>query len=57
MFWLSNLKLKPKLLIAFGLCALITLVVAALGQSGTAKLYDQIRAITGNNLVSIHKTD
>lgn len=57
MSWLSNVKLKPKLLIAFGLCALITLIVAVLGQSGIAKLYAQIQSISGNNLVSIQKTD
>lgn len=57
MSWLTNLKLKPKLLTAFGLCALITVVVAALGQSGIAELYEQVQGITGNNLVSIKKTD
>ncbi|MCS3469964.1 methyl-accepting chemotaxis protein [Pseudomonas sp. JUb42] len=54
---LTNLKLKPKLLIAFGLCALITVVVAALGQSGIAKLHGQMQDIVSNNLVSIQKTD
>lgn len=57
MSWLTNLKLKPKLLIAFGLCALITVVVAALGQSGIAKLHGQMQDIVSNNLVSIQKTD
>nr|WP_311970441.1 methyl-accepting chemotaxis protein [Pseudomonas baltica] len=57
MSWLTHLKLKPKLLIAFGLCALITVIVAALGQSGIAKLYGQTQDIVSNNLVSIQKTD
>ena len=57
MSWLTHLNLKPKLLIAFGLCALITVVVAALGQSGIAKLYGQTQDIISNNLVSIQKTD
>nr|WP_172687602.1 methyl-accepting chemotaxis protein [Pseudomonas syringae]ARO44872.1 Methyl-accepting chemotaxis protein I (serine chemoreceptor protein) [Pseudomonas syringae pv. actinidiae] len=57
MSWLTNLKLKPKLLTAFGLCAFITVVVAALGQSGIAELYKQIQGITGNSLISIKKTD
>lgn len=57
MSWLTHLKLKPKLLTAFGSCALITVVVAALGQSGISKIYEQIQDLTGNNLVSIKKTD
>ena len=57
MSWLTHFKLKPKLLMAFGLCALITVVVAALGQSGIAKLYGQTQGIVSNNLVSIQKTD
>lgn len=57
MSWLANLKLKSKLLLAFGLCSLITVIVAALGQSGIAKLYSQMEDITSNNLVSIQKTD
>lgn len=57
MSWLRKLKLKSKLLIAFGLCALITLVVAALGQSGIATIYGQLEDTVTNNLVSIQKTD
>jgi methyl-accepting chemotaxis protein len=57
MSWLTRLKLKSKLLIAFGLCALITVVVAVLGQSGIAKMYGQLQATVTNNLVSIQKTD
>jgi methyl-accepting chemotaxis protein len=57
MSWLMNFKLKSKLLIAFGLCALITVAVAALGQSGIGKIYGQLQDIVSNNLVSIQKTD
>jgi methyl-accepting chemotaxis protein len=56
MSWFTNLKLKPKLLGAFGLCALITLAVAALGQLGITELYEKIQSITGNNLESIKNT-
>ena len=57
MSWLMNFKLKSKLLIAFGLCALITVIVGALGQSGIASMYAQLDALVSNNLVSIQKTD
>ena len=57
MQWLRRLRLKFKLLIAFGLCALITIVVAALGQAGIDKLYGQLQDTVTNNLISIQKTD
>ncbi|WP_442964384.1 MCP four helix bundle domain-containing protein [Pseudomonas sp. KNUC1026] len=57
MSWFKNLKLKPKLLSAFGLCALITLGVAGLGGSGISTLYGQLQDIVSNNLFSIQKTD
>lgn len=57
MSWLMNFKLKSKLLIAFGICALITVAVAALGQFGIGKIYAQLEDIATNNLVSIQKTD
>ncbi len=56
MSWLIRLKLKSKLLTAFGLCALITVVVAALGQSGIAKLYAQLQDTVTNNLVSVQQS-
>jgi len=56
MSWLINLNLKPKLLTAFGLCALITIAVAALGQSGIAELYEKIQGITENSLRPIKQT-
>ncbi|MEN5032891.1 methyl-accepting chemotaxis protein [Pseudomonas sp. Ps21-P2] len=57
MSWLRKLKLKSKLLLSFGLCAMITLIVAGLGQSGIAKLYGQLQDTVTNNLVSIQKTN
>nr|WP_282371790.1 methyl-accepting chemotaxis protein [Pseudomonas sp. PS02290] len=51
----SKSKLKSKLMIAFGLCALITIAVAALGLSGLAKLNGQIEDIVENNVVSINQ--
>ncbi|MCD5970658.1 methyl-accepting chemotaxis protein [Pseudomonas sp. CDFA 550] len=52
-----NLKLKSKLLSAFGLCALITVGVAALGYSGISTIYGMLQDTVSNNLVSIQKTD
>ncbi|MET0609824.1 MAG: methyl-accepting chemotaxis protein [Pseudomonas caspiana] len=52
-----NLKLKSKLLFAFGLCALITVGVAGLGYSGISSIYSQLQSTVSNNLVSIQKTD
>jgi len=57
MSWLINLKLKSKLLFAFSLCALITIAVGVLGQSGVSRLYDLFQGTVNNNLVSISKVD
>ncbi|UVH51742.1 methyl-accepting chemotaxis protein [Pseudomonas sp. CBSPBW29] len=56
MIWLRHLKLKTKLITAFGLCALITVVVAALGLSGLGQLNDQMQNIITNNVKSIEQT-
>lgn len=53
----SNLKLKSKLLSAFGLCAVITIAVAVLGQSGVSRIHGMLQDTVTNNLVSIQKTD
>jgi len=55
MSWFPNIKLKSKLLTAFGLCALITIVVGVLGQSGSARLYALFRETVDNNLFCITK--
>jgi methyl-accepting chemotaxis protein len=57
MSWLLNLRLKSKLLISFGFCSLVTIGVAALGQSGNATIYGQLHAITSNNLISVQRSD
>ena len=49
---IRNMKLKVKLLSAFGICAVITIVVAVLGQSGLSKLNAQIDNIIGNIVLS-----
>ncbi|MFK3795327.1 methyl-accepting chemotaxis protein [Pseudomonas sp. NPDC088444] len=57
MSWLSHLKLKTKLLSAFCLCALITVVVGVLGQAGISRLYDLFQDTVENNMFSITKVD
>lgn len=49
---IKNMKLRSKLLSAFGMCAVITIVVAILGQSGLSKLNAQIDNIIGNIVLS-----
>jgi methyl-accepting chemotaxis protein len=57
MSWLTNLKLKSKLLSAFCLCALITVAVGVLGHTGISRLYDLFQSTVTNNLLSITKVD
>ncbi|WP_296181091.1 methyl-accepting chemotaxis protein [Pseudomonas sp. UBA1879] len=57
MSWLTDLKLKSKLLLAFGLCAVITIVVGVLGQNGISRLYDLFQDTVTNNMLSITKVD
>ena len=42
MSWIANLKLVPKLFIAFGLCTSITLAVGYLGKSSLSNLNQKI---------------
>jgi methyl-accepting chemotaxis protein len=51
------MKLKPKLLISFGLCAIITVAVAVLGQMGATQIYGLLADTVSNNLISIQRTD
>jgi len=53
----KNFKLKSKMLLAFGLCALIAVAVAWLGYSGASRLYGMLQDTVNNNLISIQKTD
>ena len=57
MSFLQAMKLKPKLLISFGLCAAITVAVAVLGQMGATQIYGLLADTVSNNLISIQKTD
>lgn len=50
---IKNMKLKAKLLSAFGACAIITIVMAVLGQSGLSTLNAQVDNIVGNIVVSV----
>ncbi|MDF2489181.1 MAG: chemotaxis protein [Pseudomonas sp.] len=56
MHWLRDAKLSTKLIAAFGLCALITLVVGVLGSRGISQLSESLRSVFANNLVSVSKT-
>jgi methyl-accepting chemotaxis protein len=56
MSWLNDAKLSTKLITAFVLCALITLVVGLLGSSGVSQLSQSLRAVFENNLVSVAGT-
>lgn len=56
MTWITNLKLKAKLLSAFGSYAVITVVVGAFGQSGITKLYALFQDSINNNLFALQKS-
>lgn len=53
----QDMKLKSKLVSAFGLCAVITVAVAVLGQLGSQRIYVLLDGTVSNNLISIQKTD
>lgn len=53
--WFSDMKLKSKLLTAFGMCALITVAVGMLGQTGGSRLYAVFRETVDNNMFCIAK--
>ncbi|WP_282346109.1 methyl-accepting chemotaxis protein [Pseudomonas sp. PS01301] len=56
MTWLRDAKLSTKMLLAFGLCAFITLAVGVLGARGISQLSDSLKNVFANNLVSVSKT-
>lgn len=56
MAWFRDAKLSSKLIAAFGVCALITLVVGMLGSRGVSQLSDSLRLVFSNNLISVAKT-
>lgn len=57
MSWLTHLRLKSKLLLAFSLCALITVVVGVLGQAGISRIYALYDTTVNDFLVSITRVD
>ncbi|WP_460045209.1 methyl-accepting chemotaxis protein [Pseudomonas sp. S2_H01] len=57
MSWLTDLKLKSKLLFAFSLCALITIAMGVLGQNGVSRLYALFQNTVSDNLMTIAKVD
>ena len=56
MHWFRDAKLSSKLIAAFGVCAVITLVVGLLGNRGVTQLSDSLNLTFSNNLVSVAKT-
>lgn len=50
---INNMKLRSKLLFAFGMCAIITILVGVLGQSGLSKLNEQVDNIVNNITLSV----
>ena len=57
MSWLDNTKLATKLLSAFVLSALITLIIGALGGNGIGQLSNALQSVFANNLVSVAKVN
>ena len=57
MGWLDNTKLATKLISAFILSALITLIIGALGGNGIGQLSNALQSVFTNNLVSVAKVN
>ncbi|AVO55863.1 methyl-accepting chemotaxis protein [Ectopseudomonas mendocina] len=57
MSWLDNAKLATKLISAFVLSALITLIIGALGSNGIGQLSNALQLVFSNNLVSVAKVN
>ena len=53
MNWFYDAKLATKLLLAFVLCALITLAMGILGIRGIEALSSSLQQVTSNNMVSV----
>lgn len=56
MNWFYNARIATKLLLAFSLCAAITLIVGAIGSQGVSSLSSSLQLTFSNNLVSVAKT-
>ena len=57
MSWFNNAKLSTKLLIAFAICALITLSMGLLGLRGVAELSQRLKAAFNDNMVAVVNSD
>src|SRR5574343_1524082 len=57
MSWLDNTKLATKLISAFILSALITLIIGALGGNGIGQLSSALQSVFSNNLISVAKVN
>ncbi|MGE8505173.1 MAG: methyl-accepting chemotaxis protein [Pseudomonas sp.] len=57
MSWLDNAKLATKLISAFVLSALITLIIGVLGSNGIGQLSNALQLVFSNNLISVAKVN
>ncbi|EKQ59309.1 methyl-accepting chemotaxis protein [Xanthomonas citri pv. malvacearum str. GSPB2388] len=55
MQWINNLKLMPKLMLAFGIVLLIMLVQGVIAYSGLASLNNVTRDLAGNTMSSVRE--
>lgn len=55
MQWINNLKLMPKLMLAFGIVLLIMLVQGIIAYSGLASLNNVTRDLAGNTMSSVRE--
>ncbi|ALS95003.1 methyl-accepting chemotaxis protein [Xanthomonas oryzae] len=55
MQWINNLKLMPKLMLAFGIVLLIMLVQGIIAYSGMASLNNVTRDLAGNTMSSVRE--
>ncbi|MDC8747749.1 methyl-accepting chemotaxis protein [Xanthomonas campestris] len=55
MQWINNLKLMPRLMLAFGIVLLIMLIQGIIAYSGLASLNDVTRELAGNTMSSVRE--
>ncbi|WP_165480773.1 methyl-accepting chemotaxis protein [Xanthomonas oryzae] len=55
MQWINNLKLMPKLMLAFGIVLLIMLIQGIIAYSGLASLNNVTRDLAGNTMSSVRE--
>lgn len=56
MNWFNQAKIATKLLTAFVLCAVITLIVGALGSRGISRISENMSEVFANNVYSVTKS-